>query len=171
LEFKREVYDYWKCNIQGMFEDKEDEQVYMVQNHKMKMLQREKCHEKQEKGSYCYIDFLEEDEMEAAKLQDEKGKEEPLVEDNKDDPMREEDTEDKKVEESPVKQEDDDNVSNGVNKIDKEEKESATVELEGNKTGEAIKNEERCQTWEEKTIKMIQLGRKNQKMKRLKSFQ
>jgi len=78
LEFKREVYDYWKCNIQGMFEDKEDEQVYMVQNHKMKMLQREKCHEKQEKGSYCYIDFLEEDEMEAAELDAQKRERENL---------------------------------------------------------------------------------------------
>jgi len=63
LEFKREVQDYWECNIQGMAEEREGEEVvHTVNVEKMQMKQDAQWHGKQqEEGNYCYIDLFEED--------------------------------------------------------------------------------------------------------------
>ena len=92
-----------------------------------------------------------EDETEEAKLEDENREEEdkPLVEDNEDDPVREEKQEDENAEEFPVRKGDDDSEENS-NGIDVEVRlDHVAMELEENKTGEAIKNEEEFAFWEE----------------------
>jgi len=69
-----------------MAEDKEkDEQLYIVQSNKMKMVQREKSHGKKQEVSYCYIDLLEEEEMQVDELGDQKRDKEDefLVKDSK----------------------------------------------------------------------------------------
>ena len=52
MEFNREVYDYWECNIQGMAEVEEDEQVHMVQSHKVQMKRGEHGHGIKQEGNY-----------------------------------------------------------------------------------------------------------------------
>jgi len=115
LEFKREVCDYWECNIQGMAQERMgEEQVQTVNVGKMEGRQDARWHEKQqEEGNYCYIDLFEE-EFEECKLEAqqeetdlnreeneeaEKGEQElseDLLKDGEDESIREEDAEDKK---------------------------------------------------------------------------
>jgi len=47
LEFKREVLDYWECNIKGMAEEREgEEEVHMVNVERMQMKQDVQWHGK-----------------------------------------------------------------------------------------------------------------------------
>ncbi len=57
----------------------------------------------QEKGSYCNMDLHDEDEMEAAELEDENREKEdkPLAKENEDDPIREKTVEDKMLKHFP----------------------------------------------------------------------
>jgi len=115
FEFKREVCDYWECNIQGMAQERTgEEQVQTVNVGKMEVKQDAKWHGKQqEEGNYCYIDLFEEEfeecELEAQEEETdlnreeneeaEKGEQElseDLLKDGEDESIREEDAEDKK---------------------------------------------------------------------------
>jgi len=169
LEFKREVYDYWECDIQGMAEVEEDEQVHMVQSYKVQMKRREQDHGIKQEGNYCYINLCEEDEMEAAELENQKRekKDVPLVEDktddqnreenvkkeekedNKDDPTGEEGSEDEKAEEFPIKPRNDEDEQGDSDKDVGHGQEHLKEESKEKEIEEDIKNEEKCQTWEE----------------------
>jgi len=80
-----------------MAEVEEDNQVHMVQSHKVQKKRGEPDHGiKQEEGNYCYIDLLGEEQMqvdkiEAAKIEVEKREKENvhLEENNEEDPEEE----------------------------------------------------------------------------------